>query len=189
MAVPNVEQIVKSNAVVWVAPVGETLPLSTLAAGADWGGNFERVGFTNAPLACNYTSESFPINVEEHLGAIRRYKTSHEASFETVLAEFSLDYLQYPTQGVVTDNTTYFDMVVGDVAKVEERLWGFEGIRYLNDDSPKAVRLFFTRANAVLNGPLTFSKRDQSQVGISLKIDALADPDNSGALYSWHWIV
>ena len=52
MATPVVANILKTGAVLWNVPTGETVPDETsVAVGAAWGGNWARVGYTKEPLA------------------------------------------------------------------------------------------------------------------------------------------
>jgi hypothetical protein len=88
MGAPSVADIIKSGAMIYIAPAGEALPdETTVAAGASWGGTWVRVGYTKEPLTVEYEPEEHEVEVEEHLAPVDRWKTKETLRMETVLAE------------------------------------------------------------------------------------------------------
>jgi hypothetical protein len=179
MATPNVFNILKSEAVVWHAPVGEPFPdPAVIDAGEDWGGSWERIGATKAPVAAKYTTDEHSSEVEEFLGPVRRFRTKEELALETVMAELTGEYLGLAVSAASVpagSGTPYEELIVGNDACLDEGAWGFEGILCgdLGADTP--VRMFIPRATAKLNGDLKFSRRDDDYTGIPLQVNALAD--------------
>lgn len=193
MGQPHVENILKSGAVLWRAPLGEPLPdATTVTAGDGWGGNWERVGYTKTPLVSAYEATDFDIEVEEHLAPIDRRKVSHQARFETTLAEVTGDYLQTSAGGSLTTTAAgpaqagNEALAVADETLITKYVWGFEGVRHNEDADALPIRMFFTRATSRLSGTLEFSKKSTDYTGIPLQIKALADPDLNGQLFSWY---
>lgn len=192
MSDPVVTNILKSNAIAWYAPLGETLPsITTLAANQPWGGNWTRVGFTKEPLSVAYEADEVEIEVQEYLAPIDRMKIRHSAMFKTVLAEITVDYLNLGVDGVqsvVAEGSGvagYEAIDLTDDFHVVKRCWGFEGLIYDDNDNALPVRVFFTRATSRMTGEIEFSKRTDDYSGIELEIKALADPDQQGRLMRW----
>lgn len=187
MADPVVAQIIKSGAVLWYAPVGETIPDETsVALGADWGGNWERVGYTKEPLSMAYEDERAIIAVEEHLAPVREFRISEDLKMETVLAELTGAYLKLASGGDPDDvNSTaagagqaaFEEMFMGDEVAVPEYAWGFEGMYLDANGATFPLRVFIWKGTAKLNGNLEFSKKSDDYVGVPIQIHALADPD------------
>ena len=87
MAVEAIGNLLKSKAVMWVAPYGEALPDDTdIDAAEAWGGNWAKVGWTKAPLAFRYNSDESDLHIELALGPVARGRIGEGAEFETVLA-------------------------------------------------------------------------------------------------------
>jgi len=191
---PQVVNILKSNAIVRYAPLGETLPDVDLAAGADWGGNWTRIGFTKAPLTVSYTADEVEIEVEEFLAPIDRMKIKHGAMFSTVLSEFDFDYMQLGVDGSVSEQSAgpgqvgYQEIQLLDDFHVVKRVWGLEGLMYDENDNALPVRVYFTRATSRIGGEMEFSKRTDDYTGMPMEIKALADPDYAGRLMIWRRI-
>lgn len=189
MSDPVKANIIKSGAALWYAPEGEALPdETTVAAEADWGGNWQRIGYTNAPVSQTYADERMAIKVQELLGKLDEWRISEEAMMETVLAELTADYISLMTD--TTPSTTvaaagqvgYEELDIGGEGKVEVYAIGFEGIRYDDNDNKLPVRYFYPRATFKLNGATEWSKVTDSYVNVPLLITGLADPDNSGRI-------
>lgn len=187
MADPVVTNIIKSGAIVWKAPEGETPPdPDVIAAGAAWGGNWERIGFTKAPLAFAFEDERSEIDVEEYLANVDEYRISERPMIETELAELTADYLQLVFSGTVVDvaegasNVGTESLEVGNTAVLDKFAWGFEGIRYDEDDGALPIRFFMYRGVAKLNGNLEFSKREDQYTGIPLQVKGQASVANNG---------
>lgn len=191
MADPVVTNILKSNAVAWIAPVGTAFPdETTVAAGASWGGSWARWGFTKEPLTLAYESEEHNVQVEEFLGDIDRYKISESAMMETVLSELIADYLTYGMDGAVTVTAAgasqkgYSELLVGNDAIKPEYAIGFESIRYNASGVALPQRIGFYRCTLKLNGELTFSKKNDDHTGVPLQAIALANTTTGRLIWS-----
>lgn len=182
MGDPVATNIIVGGATLWNAPVAEAIPSrDSVDYGDDWGGNWERVGFTKAPLTMAYEPEEMDVEVEEALGAIKRVKIKESLMLETVLAEFTSDYLALVTGGVATTaaagaSTVGYDQVdLGGEVFTPELQWGFEGT-YINAAGVKfPVRIFVWKATTIMNGSLSFSNRNGEYPGIPIQIKALQD--------------
>lgn len=190
MADPVVANILKSGAICWIAPAGEALPSAdSIAAGAAWGGNWERMGFTKAPVAVKYEDEEHDIEVEEYLAPVDRYKIGEAIMVETVLAELIGDHLQYGVDGTVSAVSASSTLVGKDVlaagndALKTKYVVGFEATHVLSGGTTQPIRFFIHRATIRLNGDLTFSKRNGDYTGVPLQIKGLADSTQSGRLF------
>jgi hypothetical protein len=192
MGDPVVSNIFKSNAVIWVAPVGTAFPdPDDIAAGVDWGASWDRVGFTAEPVTVAYDHSESEFKVEEFLASVARMTTSEGLKVETVLAELTATYLQLGLEGTVVPTAAASgvagveDLVVGNAAHRTVRAFGIEG-QYVNasgDTLP--LRFFIYRATLHLNAELQFSKHEDKYTGIPVQILALADADNSGRLFAF----
>lgn len=181
MAEPVVANILYGNAVVWVNEVGGALPdEDSVGYGTAWGGTWERVGLTKAPLVMAYEDEQGEAVVQEALTAVKRWRTAEAARLETVLAEIMSDNLKLAigggtatTEAAASSEVGKDEFIIGGESLMDENLWGFEG-RYVDSSGNKfPVRLFVWKATAKLNGTLEFSKEDYP--GIPIQINALAD--------------
>jgi len=194
MGTPSVANIVKSNALLYIAPVGTALPAKTLAAGGSWPSGWERVGYTKDVLKLAYEAEEADITVEEFLAPVGRYKTSETATIETVLAELMMDYLQLGMDGTVTDVAAGAgvpaseEIAVGNDAKKEQYMIGFEGIAYDASDNAQPIRLGLRKCTLKINGELEFSKRSDDYSGIPLQALGLVDT-STGRLIWGHRII
>lgn len=187
--------LLKSKAVMWIAPAGEALPDETsVAADAAWGGNWVKVGYTKEPLSFMYEYEMADMEIEQALGPVDRRKTNEQGTFETVLSEATALNLDYVSGGDGTNPSVtaagasqvgYEELDVGNNPILEKWVAGFEGINYDETDGALPVRVFFTRATININGGLSFSQKDDDYVGIPVQIKALADMANSGRLFKW----
>lgn len=192
MGDPVVGNIFKSGAIVWIAPAGEALPVAdTIAAGAAWGGNWSRVGFTKAPVAVKYEDEEHDVDVEEFLSSVDRYKISEKIMVETVLAELTADYLKLGIGGTVTTVAATTELVGKDILEAgndaikPKYVVGFEGT-YVNAAGVSLpVRFFVHRATVKLNGELTFSKKNGDYTGVPLQVSGLANTASNGRLFKF----
>lgn len=192
MGNPDVFQIMKSNAILWYAPVGEAEPdETTVAAGASWGGNWARLGATKEPLTMLYEDERADVNIEEVLSPVHRFRISESLMLETVLAELDADYMQLMTGGTVSTTAAgagqvgFDDLPVGDEAFLDEYAFGFEGTYVDSNGDELPLRVFIYRANAKLNGELAFSKREDDYTGVPIQIQALSDSTTLGNLFKF----
>lgn len=188
MGTPVVANIIKSGAWLYNAPIAEDNPdETTVDYGADWGGNWVRVGFTKAPLTLAYESEELDIEVEEELAPIGRWRVKENATLETVLAELTAEYLQLAASNQDTVSETaaaaaqkgYEETGLGGEVVLTEKAWGFEGL-FLNasgDEEP--IRVFVHKGTAKLNGALEFSKKSTDYTGVPIQIKAITDTTKS----------
>ncbi len=175
-----VTDILITPARVYKAPVGEALPdESTIDYDEAWGGNWVDVGYTLQPLSMSYDRTLFDLMVEQVNGSVKRRVTDEKLMFETVLAEATPTNIQFGIGGSVTttaagtSQVAYQELKAGGGLTLDELAWGFEGF-YENATGVKfPVRLFVYKANAILNGPLTFAKA--AAAGVPLQIQALND--------------
>ncbi len=188
MANPSVTNLIKTGAVLWVAPDGESKPdETTVDYGGAWGGNWVRVGYTAAPVTVAYESEEFDLVVEEVLGPVKRFRTGEGLMLETVLAEMTADYLQLAAanQDTVTETAqgaaqdAYEETGLGGEAVLTVKAWGIEGLFVDSDGNDQPLRIFVHRGTAMINGELEFSKKEDSYPGIPIQIKALADTTQS----------
>jgi hypothetical protein len=189
MAAPNVFQIVKSNAVLWYAPVGEAVPDETsIDAGDAWGGNWARLGATKEPVTVLYEDEEAEVNVEEYLPPVQRFRISESLTLETVLAELDADYLALMTEGTVSKTAAaggqkgFEQLPIGNTAFRTDYAWGIEGVFEDSSGNDHPVRIFLYRGTARLAGELSFSKRDDDYTGVPIEIKALTDSGTPGQL-------
>jgi hypothetical protein len=194
MADPVMANIIKSGAVMWYAPVGETLPDETdVDAGDAWGGNWVRVGYTNAPVVLTYDDSRMQVQVQEFLGPLNEWRTAETVQMTTTLAELIADYLALLVDGTVSEvaagasQKAYEELDVGDQAQVTKYSVGFEGIRYDASDNALPVRVFFEVATLEINGAMEWSKRTDSYVNVPILIKGfVADPDaGSGYVFKF----
>lgn len=190
-----IADVLKSKAVVWIAPAGEARPDETsVAAGAAWGGNWVKVGWTKEPLTMLYEYETHQFHVEQILAAIDEQKTSESLALETVLSEATALNLDYLSGGDGTNVTTtaagasqvgYEELDIGDNPVLEKWAVGFEGINYDETDGALPVRIFIDRATVKINGELEFSQKNDDYTGIPLQVFGLANTASSNRLFTW----
>ena len=192
MGDPVAGNIFKSNAVIWVAPVGTALPNpNDILAGAAWGGAWARAGFTAEPVAVAYDHAESEFQVEEFLASVARMTTSEGLKVETVLAELTATYLQLGLEGTVATTAAASgvagveNLVVGNAARRTVRAFGIEGQYVDASGNTLPLRFFIYRATCHLNASLEFSKHTDKYTGIPIQILGLGDPDNSGRLFAF----
>lgn len=186
MGTPTVTNILKSNAVLWYAPVGETLPDETsIDFNEAWGGNWARVGYTKEPLAMGIEDERAKFNVEEELTPVDERRTMFQPSFETVLAEVTGGYLSLMVGGTVATTAAgagqkgYEELDFGEEAVITKYAWGFEGLYLDSSGNELPLRVFIINGTAKLNGNLEWSQRNDEYVGMPIRIEALANAGDS----------
>lgn len=192
MGDPVAGNIFKSNAVIWVAPLGTALPNpNDVLAGAAWGGAWSKVGFTAEPVTVAYDHSEAELRVEEILASVARVKTSEGLKVETTLAELTATYLQLGLEGNVQTTAAASgvagveNLVVGNAAQLTVRRFGIEGQYVDAAGNTLPLRLFIYRATCHLNASLEFSKQSDSYTGIPIQILGLGDPENSGRLFAF----
>lgn len=174
-----VADILLSPATVYYAPLGEALPDDSVAYGTAWGGNWENLGYTNAPLSMSYSNEKYKVMVEQLTAHVKSRIISEELTFETTLVEMTGDNLALALNGTAADTPAGAGQVGKTVVKMggdtEEQLYtfGFEAEYVDADGDSFPVRLQVYRASAIMGGNLEFSKSKES--GLPLRIEAQAD--------------
>lgn len=175
-----VTDILITPAKIFKAPVGEALPdESDIAYDEAWGGNWASVGYTLQPLSMKYDRTLFELMVEQVNGPVKRRVTAEALAFETTLAEATPANIQLGIGGSVTTTAAgagqvaFQQLDAGGAVTLDEAAWGFEGF-YENATLVKfPVRIFVFRANAILNGALTFAKA--AAAGVPLQIKPMND--------------
>lgn len=190
-----VGDLLKSQAVVWVAPAGETIPdETTVAYAGTWGGNWVKLGYTKEPLSMLYEFDEAELMVEQMLGPVKRRKINEHATLETVLSEATALNLAYVTGGVAADVTStaagasqkaFESLNVGNDPVLTEWAVGFEGVHYDATGVAQPVRVFMDPATINVNGPLEFSKKNDDYTGIPLQVKGLANTASSGKMFNW----
>jgi hypothetical protein len=174
-----ISDILLAPASIWYAPVGEDLPADSVIKGADWGGNWESLGYTLTPLTINYSRETHKVYVEQVTAPVKEKKTTEELTAETTLAEFTGPNLELVFGGEATD-TPAGDSQVG---KTEHKMggdtdipvfaFGFEGAYEDANGAVFPVRILIHRGKPVLGGELQFAKA--APTGLPLRVEAEAD--------------
>lgn len=179
MANPVAANILKSKAILYIAPAGEALPdETTIDVDEAWGGNWARVGFTKTPTVLAIEEEQFGIEVQELLNAIDRVAIKQSARFETTLAEVTGEYLALLLGG--TPSTTaagagqkgYEQLDVVSRFLLTKYIVGLEGSRLVAGVA-QPVRFFFPRCTLMVGGELEFSQKTSDYTGLPIQISAL----------------
>lgn len=190
MGTPTASNIIKSGAIMWRAPVGETLPdETTISAGEAWGGNWERMGYTGEPLKLTIEDERMAFEVEEELMEVDERRIKFSAMAETALAELTAEYLEVIFGGTTSTTAAgagqvgYEELEIDPDVLTNKYAVGFEGVRMDASENELPFRIFFAKVSYALAGEIEFSKKTDTytKVPISCKI---LKPD-SGAPITW----
>lgn len=180
MGDPVVSNILKSNARVWYAPAGEALPdETTVAAEGDWGGNWERVGYTAAPLVWTLTDERAVVEVQEERFALDEYGTRFESTLSTELAEVTGDYLALLMGGIVSTTAAgssqkgYEQLDIDPSFILTKYIVGFEGLRQLANGTTQPIRVFAERATFKINGDVEFDSKSDTYTRLPVMLRVL----------------
>lgn len=193
MGAPSAGNILKSGAAMWYAPVGEARPDETsVAAGAAWGGNWARVGFTKAPLAFKFSQDIWLGQTEEMLGPVAARKIGQSLEMETMLSELTGEYLNLVTGGNSTLTTTaagagqvgFEQMPLANDSGIDVLAIGFEGSLWDANNVELPFRVFLDNAIFILNGDLEFSKRNDDYTGVPIRAIALT-PTTAATMFTW----
>jgi hypothetical protein len=191
----TVADLLKSKAVVWIAPTGTARPdETTVAYGATWPTGWVKLGYTKEPLTVLYEFEEHEMMVEQVLGPVKRRKTNEHVTFETVLSEATALNMAYVTGGTTADVTStaagaaqkaFEVLTVGNDPVLQQWALGFEGAHYDSTGTAQPLRIYAEPATININGELTFSQKDDDYTGIPLQVKALADTATSGRMFVW----
>jgi len=180
MGDPVATNILKSNATVWYAPAGEALPDETsVAAGGDWGGNWERIGYTAAPLIWTLTDERAVIEVQEERIALDEYGTRFESMLATELSELTADYLALLMGGTVSTTSAgasqkgYEQLDIDPGFILTKYIIGFEGVRQIADGSNQPLRVFAEKSTFKINGDVEFDSKSDTYTRLPIMLRVL----------------
>lgn len=175
-----VADILLGSASVWVAAVGEAEPdETTIPYGTAWGGNWENMGYTTAPISLSRTIEEFELEVEQITNPVKRIITKEDVMVETTLAEQTAANMAKVLNGTATtvaagaSQRGYEQVVSGGASALNQYAFGFEGLYQDAANAQFPVRCFLYIATVSLNGQLQFSKR--AAAGVPTQFKALAD--------------
>lgn len=175
-----VADILLGSASMWVAPVGEAEPDETsIELGDAWGGNWEDMGYTTAPISLSRSIEEFELEVEQVTNPVKRIITKEDVMIETTLAEQTASNLSKVLNGTAStvaagaSQRGYEQVVSGGDSALNQYAVGFEGIYQDLNNAKFPVRVFLYIVTMSLNGQLQFSKR--AAAGVPVQFKALAD--------------
>lgn len=193
MADPVVANVILGGAKIWYAPVGEANPDDSVAFGADWAGNWARVGYTSEPCVIIYEDERVKIKVQEHLGAIKDRRIDESLMIETKLAELKMEYLALAMDGTITTTAPGAGQVGktelkgGDQWVISRYKWGVEGEYVDANGASFPLRLYIHIGTAKVNGNIEFDAHGDSEAGIPFQIDAFPDHTQAAGETLYHW--
>ena len=182
----NAANLIVSPALLYISPVGTTLPNeTTVAAGASWGAGWTDVGFTSSPLVMNMNDEKFALEVEQVSAELMEVLTKRVIELETTLAEITAANLKYAMSAGSTIVPTaagagqhgFEKLAFGGEVLLPEYQVGFEASKLDSSGNALVTRFFFYRCTLSMDGSLEFSKK--AQAGIPLKIKAMPDTTKS----------
>lgn len=187
-----VADILLGSASVWVAPVGETEPdETTVLFGSAWGGGWEDMGYTTAPISLSRNVEEFELEVEQITNPVKRIITKEDVMVETTLAEQTAANMAKVLNGTATtvaagaSQRGYEQVVSGGASALSQYAFGFEGVYQDAANAQFPVRIFLYIATVSLNGQLQFSKR--AAAGVPVQFKALADTAKSSGQQILKW--
>lgn len=178
MAGKSSKDVILTPASIFYAPIGTTLPLETLAAGAAWPAGWVDLGYTTEPSEVNYSFEVTKIEVEQALAPLRVYKEKEEVTVETVLAQHSGLNISLALGGKLTTTPAAIGtpgsekVTFGGNVAIPEYLFGLEG-SYVDGSNTFPVRVILYKASAAEGGKFAFAKKEVA--GVPLKITGIAD--------------
>lgn len=174
------ENILIGYAKVWSAPVGETLPDETsIAYGADWGGNWVYLGDTLEPLELSFDVEKFDVDIQQALAPVKSSRTAQKPMIKSVLAENTVLTLQKMLGGTATPTAAgvgqvgFTEFKFGGETAIDFFAWGFEVVYVDADGVTLPVRYFYHRGSITLDGSISFAK--DAAAGIPFEITVLDD--------------
>ena len=181
MSNPTAANILKSKAILYIAPAGETLPDETsIDVDEAWGGNWARVGYTKTPTVLVLEEEQFDVEVQEILMAIDRVAIKQTARFETTLAEVTAEYIALLLGGTPATTSAgagqkgYEQLDVVSRFLLTKYVVGLEGSRLVSGVA-QPVRFYFPRCTLMVGGEIEFSQKTSDYSGLPIQISALGN--------------
>lgn len=171
---------------IWVAPYGETVPADSVAVGTDWGGNWEKLGWTKEGINLIQDQTKAHFKIQQSTMKVDSRILDESVRGETVLALSDPSRLAVVLGRASTDATDTA-AASGQVGKTELSLnanvtqaqkWalGLESNHFVSDGSELPIRIFFPRAELMPNGTLmTFDSSNDDYSGLPMVWDAYAD--------------
>lgn len=181
MAAPaiTVTDILISPAWVFYAPVGTTLPLTTLAVNGNWGAAWIPLGSTLTPVTLAYEQDVLDLKVQQTTGIVRSKRTGERVMIETSLAEVNGVNLGLMTDGTVSTTAAagaspgFNTIKTGGDREPSIYAFGIEGVRLTSTGAKLPIRMIIYRGRLQMNGAMEFSQ--DNGIGIPIQIVALAD--------------
>lgn len=187
-----VADILMSPAKIYFAVTGTALPNpNSVAYNAAWGGAWSDLGYTLTPITVGYSQDLFKLEVEQITLPVKGMVTTEEVKIETTLAEITAANLLLAFGGAVattaagTAQVALEELKSGGSPDISYYAWGLEGLYVTAANVSLPVRILIYRGSAVLNGALTFSKKEA--VGIPLQITAWADTTKAAGQQLWQF--
>jgi len=169
--------ILVSGAWIWIAPEDTNIPdETTIAAGEDWGGAWDWLGLTTAPLTLNVNTTEFSVDVQQLPTPVLSSITAEDLSLATTLAELTAENLQLVFGGNITTTPAgaaqagYVELAAGGRTQRAVKMLGFEGKTPLSNGTLVPVRWFFHRVQISLGGNMAFDKGAASGIPITVKV-------------------
>lgn len=166
MGAVSATEIMKSGAIVYYAALGESLPDETsIAAGADWAGNWTRIGYTGDPLVWTIEDERAVIKVEEELMDLDEHRIAFNSMLATTMAQITADHLALLLGGSVSTTAAgasqkgYDELDIDPTSLLTKYIIGFEGEHQIADGSTQPLRVFAEKATWKVNGDVEFTKK------------------------------
>lgn len=187
----SASDIMIAGATVWIAASGTDLPSSTsVLAGVAWGGGWTNIGYTSEPLTVNAEMEQLDAMIQQAIGAIKRVNTKEAWTFETSLAEFTMQNMLYIAGGTLATTAAgvgqvgYEDLQGGGIVNITERAFGFEGTYVSAAGNTHPLRLGVYKATGQAGGEVEVGK--ETQTGLPLTIKALQDLTKAAGKQFYH---
>ena len=176
MAAPSVTEIMKSGAIVYYAATGEALPdETTVAAGAAWGGNWTRIGYTGDPLVWTVEDERATVDVEEELVSLDEHRIAFNSMLATSMAQVTAAHLAILLGGTVSTTAAgasqkgYDELDINPTSLLTKYIIGFEGEHQIADGSTQPMRIFAEKATWRVNGDIEFTKKGDTYVKLPIE--------------------
>lgn len=192
MAPGNPRNIISQPAWVWYAPLGEANPNPNLVAvGADWGGNWDWLGYTTEPLVENDDVTTFDIEVQQLTTSIAEEITAETKTLTTTLAEQTATIMQLLEGGNITVTPAASGQVGmeevksgGRTARTRYKV-GFETITVDDAGNRLPLRVFYHICTFAKGGGTSYGKG--AVAGVPISIGVQADTTQPANQQIKHW--